>query len=95
MKIIKEFILRELADEYILIPVGSTTEQFNGLMTLSETGAFIYKHIEEAKDFNDLIDLILNEYDIDKDTASQDAVYFINQLLKTGIITLSNPNNNW
>ena len=46
MKKIKEFILREVADEYILIPTGKTTEEFNGMITLSETAPFIYEHID-------------------------------------------------
>lgn len=37
MKIAKEFILREIAGECVLIPTGTTTQEFNGLITLSET----------------------------------------------------------
>ena len=51
MKKIQEFILREVADEYLLIPTGSTTENFNGIITLTESAAFIYEHIEEANTF--------------------------------------------
>ena len=53
MKKIQEFILREVADEYILIPTGKTTETFNGIISLSETAAFIYEHLEEAPSFDD------------------------------------------
>lgn len=95
MKKIKDFILREIADEYILIPTGSTTEDFNGIITLTESAAFIYNHIEEATSFEALIELMLQEYEIDKETATKDAYMFINHMLQTGMITLSNPENNW
>lgn len=91
MKKIREFILREVADEYILIPTGHTTEEFNGIITLTETAAFIYNHIEEVNSFEELIQLILKEYNIDEETAVKDAVVFINHLLQTGLITLSDP----
>mgnify|MGYP003510539641 CR=1 FL=1 len=51
MKKVKDFLCREIAGEYILIPTGNTTEKFNGMITLTETAAFIYNHIEEAKTF--------------------------------------------
>lgn len=95
MKKIKEFMLREVADEYILIPTGKTTEEFNGIISLTETAAFIYEHIEEAKSLEDLIDKITKEYDIDTETAEKDAIIFINHMLETGLITLSNVEENW
>lgn len=39
--------------------------------------------------------MILKEYDIDEETATKDAVIFINHLLQTGLITLSDPQKNW
>lgn len=95
MKKIQEFILREVADEYLLIPTGSTTENFNGIITLTESAAFIYEHIEEANSFEELINMITTEYDIDKQTAAKDAYVFINHMLQTGMITLSDKEKNW
>ncbi len=95
MKKLNEYVLREMADEYILIPVGSSADQFNGIMTLTETAVFIYEHIEDAESFEKLIDMIVNEYEIDRETASQDAEFFINQMLYVGIIGLSDEKLNW
>lgn len=95
MKKMKEFILREVADEYILIPTGNTTEEFNGIITLTETAAYIYNHIEEAESFAQLIDMITSEYEIDKQTAAQDAYEFINHMLYTGMVALSDHDKNW
>ena len=95
MKKIQEFILREIADEYLLIPTGKTTETFNGMITLTESAAFIYEHLEEASSFDALVDLITKEYDIDKQTAANDAYMFITHMLQQGMITLTDPENNW
>lgn len=95
MKKIQEFILREVADEYILIPTGSTTETFNGIITLTESAAYIYEHIEEADSFETLVNMITSEYDIDKQTAANDAYMFINHMLQQGMITLTDKEKNW
>ena len=80
MKRTKEFIKRNIAGEIVLVPSGQTAREF------TETGEFIWEHIEEAESFNHLVLLILEEYEVDKDTASQDAAGFIMQLLQAGMI---------
>ena len=41
MRIAKEFILRDIAGECVLVPTGATTQEFNGLITMSDTAKFI------------------------------------------------------
>ncbi|MDO4180136.1 MAG: PqqD family protein [Bacteroidales bacterium] len=86
MKKTKEFIKRNIAGEIVLVPSGQTAQDFNGMISLTETGEFIWEHIEETRDFHHLIQLILDEYEVDRDTASQDASIFIMQLLEAGMI---------
>ena len=92
MKRIKEYIKRNIAGEIVLGPAGQTAEDFNGMITLTESGDFIWEHLEEARDFNHLVELILEEYDIDKETAAQDASAFLMQLLQAGMIQPSGIN---
>ena len=92
MKRIKDYIKRNIAGEIVLVPAGQTAEDFNGMITLTESGDFIWEHLEEARDFNHLVELILEEYDIDKETAAQDASAFLMQLLQAGMIQPSGIN---
>ena len=46
MKIVKEFILRDIAGEYVLVPTGETTQEFNGFITITDTAKFIWENIE-------------------------------------------------
>ena len=92
MKRIKEYIKRNIAGEIVLVPAGQTAEDFNGMITLTESGDFIWEHLEEARNFNHLVELILEEYDIDKVTAAQDASAFLMQLLQAGMIQPSGIN---
>lgn len=42
MKVEKEFVLREIAGDYIIIPTGKTVLDFNGLITVNEVGASLW-----------------------------------------------------
>jgi len=95
MKIVKEFILREIAGEYVLVPTGATTQEFNGLITLSETAKFIWEHIEEADSLEEMIRLLLDNYEIDEETAKRDAIEFISQLLNAGFVECSREDRTW
>lgn len=92
MKKIAEFEKRVVADEIILVPTGKTAEGFRGLITLSEVAAFIWDHLEEVQSFEELLKLILENYETDQQTAVKDIVEFLNQLLRVGIIRPTDKN---
>lgn len=86
MKISKEFILREIAGEYILVPVGKTALTFNGLVTVNEVGALIWGMLEKGSDVSTIVNSILDEYDVDEQTATADVLEFISYLKSNNII---------
>ena len=86
MRIKKEFILREIAGEYILIPTGTTTQEFNGLITINDVAAFVWKNIEKVNSVDELISMVLDEYDVDEDVDRNDIEEFIQQLKKADMI---------
>ena len=49
MKRNTDFMLRDIAGEVILVPTGAATQQFNGMITLNEVAAFIWKNLDESK----------------------------------------------
>ena len=95
MKIVKEFILRDIAGEYVLVPTGETTQEFNGFITISDTARFIWENIEKVDNLKQLVDLILEEYEIDEETATRDAVGMVNDLLKNGFIECTKEDKSW
>ena len=95
MKIVKEFILREIAGECVLVPTGETTQEFNGLITMTDTAKFIWENIEKVDSFDELIQLMLEEYEIDEETARKDAYVYISQLLQTGFVELTKEDKSW
>ena len=95
MKIVKEFILRDIAGEYVLVPTGETTQEFNGMITLSDTARFIWENIEKAESFGELVDMILKEYEIDKETAVRDTAGMVNDLLRQGFVECTKEDRSW
>lgn len=86
MQIKKEFVTREVAGEYLLVPVGRATVDLNGMITLNETGAFLWEKLPEAENEEKLVDFMLEEYEIDRATAAADTAEFLGKLRELDII---------
>ncbi|MBQ6921852.1 MAG: PqqD family protein [Clostridia bacterium] len=80
MKIKEGFILREVAGSYIVVAVGDAVKNFNGIINLNETGAFLWKLAEKGATKEEMVAALLNEYDVAEDVASQDVDAFIKKL---------------
>ena len=86
MKINGEFIMREVAGDAILIPVGNTALQFNGIIALGPVGALIWEGLSAGKDRSQLLSDILENFEIDTATAEADLDEFLNQLAAENFI---------
>ena len=80
MQVQLPFILRQIAGEYVLVPVGASTRAVNGLISVNEIGAFLWEHIPEAADDDALVDLVCDTYEVERDTAAADVGEFLKQL---------------
>ncbi len=86
MKIKENFILRKVADSYIVVPVGSMTLNFNGIINLNETGAFLFEKLQQGAGREDLINVLLEEYDVVPDRAAKDVDVFIQKVRDADVL---------
>lgn len=86
MKIKKEVVVRCVAGEYVLVPVGEMVLDFNGLFVLTESGKLLWDSIANGAKLDELVSVLINEYGIDTDTASEDINEFIKKLRDFGIV---------
>ena len=86
MKINKELVKRDIAGDTILVPVGKTVYDSNGLFILNELGSFLWERLEAAETEKELLDAILAEYDVTEDVAQKDLSAFLDKLRELGII---------
>ncbi len=82
MKIKEGFILRNVAGSFVVVPIGEATLDFNGMMNLNETGAFLFEKMIEGISREDLIKALTEEYDVDEETATADVDTFIEKVEK-------------
>lgn len=86
MKLKDGFILRKIADEYLVVAVGDKAKSFQGVVVLNEVSAFILENIRENITIVDLVNRIVEEYDVDSETASEDLNAFIRTLNEYGML---------
>lgn len=86
MKIKDNFILREVAGEHILIPVGEAALRVHGMVTLSESAVLLYERLQDECDEQALVDVLTGEYDVERDEALQDVKAFLAQMRQVGIL---------
>lgn len=87
MRVEKEFVLREIAGDYIIIPTGKTVLEFNGLVTVNEVGVSLWKMLQQEVSFEELVAGILEEYDVEEDVAREDIREFLDKIIESGILT--------
>ena len=78
MKIKEGFILREVAGDTIAMP-GAEME-LNAMITLNETGAFLWKLLETETTEEELTAAIVKEYGVDGETAATAVKNFVEKL---------------
>lgn len=86
MKIKKELVKRDIAGDTILVPVGKTVYDSNGLFILNELGGFLWDHLEAAENEEALLSAVLAEYEVTEETARQDIAAFLNKLRELNIL---------
>lgn len=86
MKIKEDLVLRNIAGDWIVVPMGERLIEFNGMMKLNESGAFIWKLMENDISKEEIIAAMLNEYDMDKEMAKQALDEFITVLSDADIL---------
>lgn len=85
MKLKEGFLLREVAGQYLVISTASDLNM-NKMITLNETGAFLWKLMEEEVSEAVLTAALLTEYDVDEATAQRAVTSFAAKLREHGFL---------
>lgn len=86
MKRKQGFVLRNVVDEYIVMPTGENIAKFEGAVVLNEVSAFVFGQLENAVSRDDLLTAVLNEFDVDEATAAADLDELLSQFDKMGLL---------
>ena len=85
MKLKDGFVLREIAGSFMVVPVGKRTQEVPGVIALTESGALLWKKLEEGADEKDLVAALLDEYEVSEEQAAADAAAFVKKAADEGL----------
>ena len=85
MKLKEGFLLRKVAGQTVVLPSGDELD-LNMMITLNDTGAFLWEHLQRETDEDALVAALLADYDVDEATARKSVIAFVEKLNENGFL---------
>ena len=87
MRIKEGFVLKQVANKWIVVPVEENAIHFNGLLTLNDSGYKLFEQLQEGDvTVEMLVKTLTDFYEVDRTTAKQDVLSFIQKLKEKDLI---------
>lgn len=86
LKTKENFVLRSVAGQSVVVAVAQASVDFNGMLTLNESGTILWRVLEKGCEKQDLVAALLAEYEVDEATAAQSVEKFLETLQKAGCV---------
>lgn len=80
------FIMREVADSWVVVAIGEESKHFNGIVKMNDTSALLFQALENERKKEDLIHTLMETYEVEEEKAAKDVDQFCQTLLKAGIL---------
>lgn len=86
MKIKDGFTLRNIAGSDIVVPVGNASKVFNGMITLNDSGAFLWSALQKDTTVDEVVAKLTSEYEVSTEQATADVQKFVDMLRENDLI---------
>ena len=86
LKLDKEYVLRQIGDDYVIVPVGKAALDLNGMITVNETGAFLWEQLVKGTSKEGLLETLMETYEVTQEEAERDIDEFLDVLYKNNIL---------
>lgn len=80
MKLRGEFIVRQVIDQTIAIPVGQTALALNGMIVLNDVSKVIFSCLEQSTTVESVTQAIVDQFEVSEQQARQDILEFLDKL---------------
>ena len=87
MKIKEGYLLREVAGQHVVVPVGAAALDFNGVISLNGAGSYLWGILEKGASEKDLVEALLSRYEVSREGAEADVVRFLEKLRKHALLS--------
>lgn len=82
----ESFLLRNMADSWVVVPVGAAAVDFPGMLTLNESGRYLWELLEQPQTEQSLAEALTRRYEVTADQAADDVKKFLVPLLEIGAV---------
>ncbi len=86
MKIKTGLVIRTIAGECVAIPTGAAAAQVNGLISLTPSGELLIRKLQAGCELEDLVQALLDKYDVSREQAQTDAQAFVDKLRNVNLL---------
>lgn len=87
MKIKEGFQLRDVCGEKVLTPQGLGNINFNALIALNQTSAYLYENLLGREfDVEDMVQLLLKEYEVSEEQARKDCENLMDKWVEINLV---------
>ncbi len=84
MKLKKDYILRQVAGVWVVLPLGEEAVNFSGMLKLNDSGVMLWKVLEQGGNKNALVEALTGEYNVTRQQAEADVDEFLAKLMQFG-----------
>ena len=81
-----DIVSRVIADQLVFIPLGHTPKEVSSLFAINEVGTRIWDLFDGKRSLNDVIQCLLNEYEVTREEAEKALVRFVKELEQIGAV---------
>ena len=86
MKLRGEFVIRQVIDEVLAIPVGDMALEFNGMIMLNDVSRVIFECLSKDTSAEEILSAVTEKFEVTADQAGADITEFIDKLREINII---------
>lgn len=80
MKLCGEFIIRQIMDDIVAIPVGQTARDMNGMILLNDVSKVIWECLEQETNLEDIVTAVTDAFEVSNEEAQADVLEFLEKL---------------
>lgn len=86
MKLCGEFVVRQVMDHIVAIPVGQTALQLNGMILLNDVSKIIWDCLEQGTDLGSIVEAVTNAFAVSAEEARTDILEFCGKLSRLQLL---------
>lgn len=86
MKIKEGYAIRQMGEQYIVVALGSEMDEYNGMITLNNSGYYIWDKLKNDISYDDLLSDLTEKYDAPVEVIKADLDAFLENAKRVNIL---------